>query len=400
MIRLGVIGMGARAIGMTRLLLQADAEVRLAAVADPAEGDIRARLMAAGINAGGTTFFTDVDALLHRAAADLDGLLIGTRCHLHTPIAVRCAPAGLPIFLEKPVAISVEQVAALAGAFAGRDGNVVVSFPLRTSPLYDEALRIVASGRLGVVNQVQAWNYVPYGGIYFGQWYRDFDVTGGLWLQKATHDLDAVRALVGADPVRVAAVGSRRIYGGDRPPDLTCDACDRAETCPEGPTAIAARGDDGGMGRGNHACAFSSSIRHHDAGSAVVMHANGVIAGYAQNLVSRRNAGARGARVTGYLGTLEFNWYSEQLTVIDHHGREVESRKVTVTTGHHGGDHVLARNFIDVIRGVAAPRCTLRDGLVSAAVCAAAQRSEERGTFERVDLPRFPGACVNGSAVG
>lgn len=392
MIRIGVIGMGARAIGMTRLLLQVDLDVRLAAVADPAVEDVRSRLPAAGIDGGTTAFFPDVDALLARAAGDLDGLLVGTRCHLHTPIAVRCAAAGLPIFLEKPVAISAEQVAALAAAFAGRDGKVVVSFPLRTSPLFDEALRVVASGRLGVVNQVQAWNYVPYGGIYFGQWYRDFDVTGGLWLQKATHDLDAVRALVGADPVRVAAVGSRRIYGGAMPAELTCDVCDRANSCPEGPPAIAARGDDGGMGRGNHACAFSTSIRHHDAGSAVIMHANGVIAGYAQNLVSRRTAAARGARVTGYLGTLEFNWYGEQLTVIDHHGREVESRKVTVTTGHHGGDHVLARNFIDVIRGVAAPRCTLRDGLVSAAVCAAAQRSEERGTFEPVALPDMSGS--------
>lgn len=387
MIRIGVIGMGARAIGMTRLLLQVDTDVRLAAVADPAMEGVKSRLAGAGIDAAGVTFFPDADALLSRAAGDLDGLLVGTRCHLHTPIAVRCAALGLPIFLEKPVAVSTEQVATLANAFSGRDAQVVVSFPLRTSPLFDAAMDVVASGRLGTVNQVQAWNYVPYGGIYFGQWYRDFDQTGGLWLQKATHDLDAVRALIGADPTRVAAVGSHRIYGGDRAPDLTCDACDRTDTCPESPPAIEARGDDGGMGRGNHACAFSNSIRHHDAGSAVVMHANGVIAGYAQNFVSRRAAAARGARVTGYLGTLEFSWYGEQLTVIDHHRREVESRTVTVTTGHHGGDHVLARNFIDVMRGVAAPRCTLRDGLISAAVCAAAQRSEERGTFEPVAIP-------------
>ena len=47
-------------------------------------------------------------------------------------------------------------------------------------------MEIVDSGRLGVVNQVQAVNNVPYGGVYYARsTYRDFDVTGGMWLQKA-----------------------------------------------------------------------------------------------------------------------------------------------------------------------------------------------------------------------
>ncbi len=47
------------------------------------------------------------------AKEDLDGIIIGTRCSLHTPLAIKAMERGVPIFLEKPVYISMEQVQAL-----------------------------------------------------------------------------------------------------------------------------------------------------------------------------------------------------------------------------------------------------------------------------------------------
>jgi predicted dehydrogenase len=163
-------------------------------------------------------------------AGDLDALMIGTRCNIHTPMAVKAASTGLPLYLEKPVAISQEQIAALRDAYRGREKSVVVSFPMRVTPLFQAVMEVVESGRLGVVNQVQAVNYVPYGGVYYArETYRDFDVTGGMWLQKATHDFDYLNALLGV-PTAVSAVMTRKAYGGGMPHDLRCSACDRAGT--------------------------------------------------------------------------------------------------------------------------------------------------------------------------
>src|SRR3546814_15437632 len=64
------------------------------------------------------------------------------------------------------------------------DLSVVVSLPQRVTPLLQAVLEVVRSGRLGTINQVQAFNYVNYGGVYFGQWYRYYATTGGLWLQN------------------------------------------------------------------------------------------------------------------------------------------------------------------------------------------------------------------------
>lgn len=379
-IRLGVIGLGTRATHIASLLCQEDRDLRVTLVADPHTDAVRTRMAEAKIDTTDTAFVTSDDELFDRVD-DIDALLIGTRCNLHARLATRWASAGKPLFLEKPVGLNLSELQALADAWAGRESVVVVSFPLRVTPLIQRVMQIAKSGRLGTINQVQAFNYVPYGGVYFGQWYRDFATTGGLWLQKATHDFDYINHLVQSPPTHIAAMGSRRIYGGDMPPEQHCHDCPRVEICPEGPPAIRERGDDGGMGHNDHACAFSTSIRHHDAASALIRYANGIHASYAHNFVTRRSAAWRGARITGYRATLEFDWYDETIRVIDHHATSVEEIKVTVPQGHHGGDSSLVRNFLDVVRRRDASHATLQEGLTSAAMCVAAQNSEDTQQF-------------------
>jgi predicted dehydrogenase len=226
--------------------------------------------------------------------------------------------------------------------------------------------------------------------VYFGQWYRNYDQTGGLWLQKATHDFDCINLLAGSRPVGVAAMESRRVYGGEKPHDLRCSACDETETCPESPKNLALRGDDGGMYQDSddttdHWCAFSREIENHDAGSALIMYENGIHASYSQNMLSRRAAYRRGATVIGYEATLDFDLATMQIRVIHHRSGEVEQINLNAESdGHGGGDHILAESFLDVIAGRARPNSTLRDGLISAAMCLAARESARTKTFQTV----------------
>lgn len=373
MLRIGIIGAGQRAAHIFRTAQKLDREVTLAVVADPDADQARAALRDVEVEGlDNTRFVPNVEALVELADG-LDGLIIGSRCDLHTPLALAVAQTGLPVFMEKPVAVDAPQLAALAAAYAGRSDQIVVSFPLSVSPLFKKAMGIVRHGRLGKINQVTAFNYVPYGGVYFGQWYRDYETTGGMWLQKATHDFDYISKLSLGEPTRVVAMETQNVYGGKEPEGLRCSSCDLASTCLESPQNIKVRGDDGGMGTEDHLCAFSESIENHDAGSAIVMYDNHVHASYTQNFVSRRSAFSRGARVTGYNATLEFDWATEQIRVIEHHGYAVEEISVNQGEDHHGGDTVLARNFIDVIRGNDLSQAPLIDGLRSAAICLAAR---------------------------
>ncbi|CAN5776822.1 Gfo/Idh/MocA family oxidoreductase [soil metagenome] len=389
MTRLAVIGLGHRATAMIASMQAVDPGVSILAVADPDTESARRRLAMVGPGHAGARVYPSADAMLEDPA-DYDGVVIGTRCHLHTPMAIKVASVGLPLFLEKPVAISLEELGALREAFRGREDEVVVSFPLRHTPLFSKALEVVNSGVLGTVNQIQAVNNVPYGGVYFGQWYRNYDQTGGLWLQKATHDFDCINLLAGSRPVGVAAMESRRVYGGEKPHDLKCSACDETETCPESPQNLIRRGDDGGMyqdsdDRTDHWCAFSREIQNHDAGSALIMYENGIHASYSQNFLSRRAAYRRGATVVGYEATLEFDLAAAQLRLIHHRSEKVEQLRVdTENDGHAGGDLILAESFLDLVKGRAKPNASLKDGLLSAAICLAARESARTNTFQPV----------------
>jgi predicted dehydrogenase len=385
--RLAVIGLGHRAAAMIASMQTVDPGVSVRAVADPDIESARQRLAMVG-NAE-ARMYPSADAMLEDPA-DYDGVVIGTRCHLHTRMAIKVASVGLPLFLEKPVAISLEELDALREKFRGREDQVVVSFPLRHTPLFSKALEVVRSGVLGTINQIQAVNNVPYGGVYFGQWYRNYDQTGGLWLQKATHDFDCINMLAGSRPVSVAAMESRRVYGGEKPHDLRCSACDETETCPESPQNLARRGDDGGMyqdsdDRTDHWCAFSREIQNHDAGSALIMYENGIHASYSQNFLSRRSAYRRGATVVGYEATLEFDLAPMELRIIHHRSAKVEQVRVDgEDDGHAGGDRILAESFLDLLKGRARSNASLRDGLLSAAMCLAARESARTKTFQPV----------------
>jgi predicted dehydrogenase len=401
--RLAVIGMGNRAAHMSRLICEADPEFRVVAAADPQPAQMLVPHMQRWKipDADRVQLFEDVDQLLTHAD-EFDGVIIGTPCYLHTPIAIKAAATGLPLLLEKPVAISWEQVDALQRAYAGREERVVVSFPLRLTVHVQTALEIIRSGRLGVINQVQAVNNVPYGGVYFGQWYRSYEKTGGLWLQKATHDFDYITQLLASNPLMITAMHSRLAYGGAMPPDLVCSRCDLTDTCPESPQNLTLRGDDGGTLDGeaptpdaDHLCTFSSSIRHQDAGSAIIMYENGAHASYAQNFVSRRSAGLRGATVIGYDATLSFSWQADSIRVVDHHRERIDEIKVQSSGFHGGGDCRLASNFADVVRGRDRSRSPLHEGLLSAAMCLCAREAAATGVAQRVpSFARVPGPAA------
>jgi predicted dehydrogenase len=393
MIRIAVIGLGRRLREMCKQLAQVDAEVRISAVVETDLAEARRKIAATEAPADDFCYYASIHQLVE-CADQYDALMIGTRCHLHTPLAVAVAKTGLPLFLEKPVAITHEQLADLAAAYGDNEERVFVSFPLRFTPLFRKALEIVRSGRLGTINQVQAWNNVPYGGVYFGEWYRNYDQSGGLFLQKATHDFDYINKLVGKGVAaqRIAATTSRTIFGGEMPFDLMCDKCDRTDACMESPKNLRARGDEGGAAHHhpddkNHWCLFSDGIRNEDAGSALITYENGVHASYSQNFATRRSAGKRGATVTGYTGTLEFDWYTETVRFIDHHTPHVDEHKICAATGHMGGDHRMLKCFVDLIRGEAPSMSSLKDAIASAAMCLAARESARKHSFEAVTYP-------------
>ncbi len=378
--KIGIIGYGTRMHYFLDRLLELERGVQVAAVADIDVEKAKALLEQKGSAAGGVRYYTDADEMLEKEK--LDGVLIGTRCSLHTEMAVKVMARNLPLFLEKPVGITMADLARLREASERSTSEVVVSFPLRNTPIARLVKEIIDSGRLGTVEHVQAVNNVPYGGVYYHDWYRNEAETGGLFLQKATHDLDCLNFLLGMEPVAVAAMESKRVFKGNKPAGLRCGDCEAYYTCPESPYVLKRVAQEDSTGDG---CAFAIDTGNHDSASVLIRYASGMHAVYSQNFYARKEAGRRGARLIGYKGTVEFDYYRDEVKVFMHDAPRTETFKLEAAKlPHFGGDAALAVNFLDVMRGEERSATPLAMGISSALMCLKAEQAAKSDAYQRI----------------
>ena len=380
--RVGVIGYGGRVSSMLEILFQYDLGVELAAIMDTDFEAVKKILKEYGRDESRIAFYEDADEMLDRER--LDGVMIGTRCSTHTDYAVKVLQRNLPLFLEKPVSIDLAQLRRLQAAGKSTTAQTVVSFPLRVSPMVRLAKEIVDSGKIGTVEHIQAINNVPYGGVYYHSWYRDESITGGLFMQKATHDLDYIRYLMGQTPAAICAMESKSVFTGDKQAGLYCADCPEKRTCPEGPFVMEHIKIDSNHG---YQCCYATDTGNHDSASVLLRFENGAHASYSQNFYARKGAAARGARLIGYKGTLEFDWYTDELKVFMHDASGMQVHRLnTAAIKHGGGDEVLALNFIEVMEGRASSVAPLSAGIESALMCLKARESAQTDAFVKVSL--------------
>ena len=185
-------------------------------------------------------------------------------------------------------------------------------------------------------------------------------------------------------------MSAQRVYGGDKPFDLKCKDCDERNTCIEAPFR---RFRDRHIGKrvvenDKLMCMFAKGIRNHDLGNCILEYENGVQASYTQNFFARGAAGRRGARLYGYEGTIEFDWYRNRIEVFPHHRPGVETVDFSQDAmSHFGGDRELQYDFLMAMAERRPSRTPIADGILSALTCLCARQSAEERRFVEVKLP-------------
>ncbi len=377
MFNIAVIGLGLRARVVFENLYNCENQVKLVAVCDPRDREeLKTEIKNLGQDETKTTFYDDADKMLDEIKPD--GVIVGTRCSLHTEMAIKVIKRKIPLFLEKPVAINREQVEKLWEEWNKVKSPVVVSFPLRLTRLAREVKKIIDSGDVGEIQHVAAFNYVTYGGDYYHSWYRDEAETGGLFLQKATHDFDYLNYLIGQKPISICATESKQIMKGDKPAGLRCEDCAERDTCPEGPTCTVRDTEDYIHGP---FCCFAEDTGNQDSGTAIIRYENGMHAVYTQNFFVRNKKNARrGAILAGTKGVVEFDWNTEEIRYTNHYIPGWRTYHIKSTGNHSGGDLALATEFIKVLRG-GESNVTMIEGINSCRMCLTAKEAAQEGRF-------------------
>ncbi len=384
-LNIGVIGFGLRVGNIFEGLYKNEqgVKVNLAAICDPKDRKkLEEDLTGREIPCENTRFYTDAEEMLDNEK--LDGVMIGTRCNLHTDYAIKVLERKIPLFLEKPVSINYEQYDKLKAAGEKAESEVVVSFPLRITAMVDQVKDLIKRLDIGPIQHVAAFNYPTYGGDYYHNWYRDASLTGGLFLQKATHDLDYINHIVEQKPVEICAMTSKQVMKGDKPAGLKCEDCPEKMTCGEGPyQTIKVRGD---YSHGEYCC-YAEDTGNEDSGTVIVRYESGMHVVYTQNFFTRnKHAAKRGAIIAGVGGVVEFDWQTSEIIVRKHYETGEIRSKVEAIAFHGGGDIKLINNFIGVMLGTEKSKTPLEQGLLSAYMCLKAKESAEEHKFVELNF--------------
>ncbi len=377
--KIGFVGYGLRSKAMMNAFKGLEADISVVAIVDPNYSTFADSLKE-------DPYFSNVicyestEDMLEQAA--LDGVFIGTRCDLHTQYAALVLQKNIPLFLEKPVCINKEQYKALLSSSNHDFDNTIVSFPLRLTCIVEEMHKLVSSGELGDIATVQAINNVPYGSVYYHSWYRDEEITGGLFLQKATHDVDYISYILGKDPISAFAQTGKMYFKGDKPAGLRCPDCSHKFTCPESSYVIKHIKKENPTG---DLCCFAKDTGNEDVASAIFTCKDGTIISYNQTFLVKNDAGRRGARFVGMKASAEFDFYTGEIQVNYYHDKHNAIHTFAYPNGmHFGGDDQLALHFLSLMDGKKS-HSNLAAGLSSAAICLAAKESALTGKLTSVD---------------
>jgi len=133
---------------------------------------------------------------------DIDAVFVVTRHSSHADLTRRALLAGKAVFVEKPLALSEDELGKVLGAIeeSGND-RLQVGFNRRFAPLLRQA-RASFGRRLAPVSVRYLVNA---GGLEPGSWYGRAGTEGSRFAGEGGHFIDTVSWLLGADPVSVYA---------------------------------------------------------------------------------------------------------------------------------------------------------------------------------------------------
>ncbi|MBK7819863.1 MAG: Gfo/Idh/MocA family oxidoreductase [Tessaracoccus sp.] len=208
LLKVGVVGVGARS-GIARIFEHAQNGGVITAAYEPhpdAEQRIIDRLGRADIVAAGS--------LRELAESGVDVALVTTPDDTHAAVACELLEAGVPVYLEKPLAIHLDDATRVLTTAYETGTKLYVGHNMRHMGVVRGMRDLIRQGLIGEVKAIWCRHFVGNGGdYYFKDWHADRQHVNGLLLQKAAHDLDVMHWLADSHTVRVTAMGALSLYG-------------------------------------------------------------------------------------------------------------------------------------------------------------------------------------------
>lgn len=139
-------------------------------------------------------------------SSDVNTVFIATRHDTHGNYVLKALRAGKHVFVEKPVALTVEELEEIGNFYHGEHRKhgeekpqLMVGFNRRFAPLAVELKKKLGAGPMSMIYRVNA------GAIPADTWIQDKTIGGGRIIGEACHFIDFMTFLCGACPETVYA---------------------------------------------------------------------------------------------------------------------------------------------------------------------------------------------------
>lgn len=187
-LRIALVGCGRWGRNIARVLARLGV---LEVIVDPAADALAAYAAELGVRV-----VSDLDVAF---AEGIDAVAIAAPAVDHAMLARRALEAGKPVFVEKPLALELEDAEALAILANERGLTLMVGHLLQYHPAFVRLKEVVASGEIGELRHITSHRLNP-GAIRTEE--------NALW-SMAPHDFSMVLGLAGAEPERISALPVR-----------------------------------------------------------------------------------------------------------------------------------------------------------------------------------------------
>jgi len=156
-------------------------------------------------------------------------ILIVSPQYVHRTHAIPAIQSGKKVFLDKPMAHDLGDALAIRKEELKARSPLFIGFTRRYEHIWLKTFELMDSGIIGDLKMILVKDVLPYH-IYFHDWHRRMEWSGGVLGDKISHLFDACNWFARSRPEGLSSFGGRSVFVPEKNPPRRCLECDR--DCP------------------------------------------------------------------------------------------------------------------------------------------------------------------------
>ena len=306
---------------------------------------------------------------------------------MHREHAVRALQSGRKVFLDKPMAHKLDEAVSIRKEELKTQNPLFIGFTRRYENTWLKTYELMKEGAIGDLKMILVKDVLPYH-IYFHDWHRRMEWSGGVVADKISHLFDACNWFAQSDAKLLSAFGGRAVFQPEENPPLRCSVCDRDcpyrvvsaadESRPDMMTDFSSsREKEKELEKIHDNCVWLPGADINDHGTINLCYTNGIKASIFWSVFGPDSDDQEVFELVGNRGKIVLTRQIGEILVISDYGKKQE--KIIIKSDafdktHFGADHQLILELDSFLKG-APPVVSGLEGLASSRLVEAAHRS-------------------------